>query len=128
VRTGDLYRRDPEGYYWFEGRGDDLFKVKGLWVSPLEVEEALLSCADVLEAAVVPRADADGLNAVVAFVVLKSRETGDGEATAERLKAHASGLLPPFKRPAEIRLADALPRTATGKLQRFKLRDELANA
>ena len=65
---------------------------------------------------------------VVAFVVLKSRETGDGEATAERLKAHASGLLPPFKRPAEIRLADALPRTATGKLQRFKLRDELANA
>nr|MDQ3746952.1 hypothetical protein [Acidobacteriota bacterium] len=142
VRTGDIYRRDREGFYWFEGRGDDLFKVKGLWVSPVEVEEALLSCADVLEAAVVPRADSDGLNSVVAFVVLKSKqaEAADGDAAAERLnaaaeklstaaerlKAHAATLLPPFKRPAEIRFADALPRTATGKLQRFKLRDELA--
>jgi benzoate-CoA ligase len=127
VRTGDIYRRDPEGYYWFEGRGDDLFKVKGLWVSPVEVEEALLSCADVSEAAVVPRADADGLNAVVAFVVLRSKQADEGEAAA-RLKAHASALLPPFKCPAEIRLADALPRTATGKLQRFKLREELTKS
>ena len=126
VRTGDIYRRDAEGYYWFEGRGDDLFKVKGLWVSPVEVEEALLSCADVLEAAVVPRADADGLNAAVAFVVLKSKRADGREA--ERLKAHAAALLPPFKCPAEIRFAEALPRTATGKLQRFKLRDELAKA
>jgi benzoate-CoA ligase family protein len=124
MRTGDIYRRDAEGYYWFEGRGDDLFKVKGLWVSPVEVEEALLSCADALEAAVVPRADADGLNAVVAFVVLKSKQAD--AAAAARLKAHASALLPPFKCPAEIRFAEALPRTATGKLQRFKLRDELA--
>jgi benzoate-CoA ligase family protein len=128
MRTGDIYRRDREGFYWFEGRGDDLFKVKGLWVSPVEVEEALLSCADVSEAAVVPRADADGLNAVVAFVVLKSKQAGGGETTAEKLKAHLSALLPPFKRPAEIRLADALPRTATGKLQRFKLREKLAKA
>jgi 4-hydroxybenzoate-CoA ligase len=136
VRTGDIYRRDREGFYWFEGRGDDLFKVKGLWVSPIEVEEALLSCADVLEAAVVPRADSDGLNSVVAFVVLKSKQAegkaADGDAAAEklnaaeRLKAHAASLLPPFKCPAEIRFADMLPRTATGKLQRFKLRDELA--
>ncbi|MDQ3919139.1 MAG: benzoate-CoA ligase family protein [Acidobacteriota bacterium] len=134
VRTGDIYRRDREGYYWFEGRGDDIFKVKGLWVSPVEVEEALLSCADVLEAAVVPRADSDGLNSVVAFVVLKSKqaEAADGDAAerlnaaAEKLKAHAATLLPPFKRPAEIRMTSALPRTATGKLQRFKLRDELA--
>ena len=128
VRTGDIYRRDREGFYWFEGRGDDLFKVKGLWVSPVEVEEALLSCADVSEAAVVPRADADGLNTVVAFVVLKSKQTDDGEAAAEKLKAHASALLPPFKRPAEIRLAGSLPRTATGKLQRFKLREGLAES
>jgi benzoate-CoA ligase family protein len=139
VRTGDIYRRDREGFYWFEGRGDDLFKVKGLWVSPVEVEEALLSCADVLEAAVVARADSDGLNSVVAFVVLKSKpasdEATDGDAAAEKLKAQAAAeklkaqtaaLLPPFKRPAEIRFAKALPRTATGKLQRFKLREELA--
>ncbi|HEX3558652.1 MAG TPA: benzoate-CoA ligase family protein [Pyrinomonadaceae bacterium] len=135
MRTGDIYRRDPEGFYWFEGRGDDLFKVKGLWVSPVEIEEALLSCAEVSESAVVARADADGLNSVVAFVVLKPGQAGGGETmaeklkvTAERLKAHVSALLPPFKRPAEIRFADALPRTATGKLQRFKLREELADS
>ena len=126
VRTGDIYRRDREGRYWFEGRGDDLFKVKGLWVSPVEVEEALLSCDEVLEAAVVARADSDGLNSVVAFVVLKSKPAG-GDAAAQKLKEQVSALLPPFKRPAEIRMASALPRTATGKLQRFKLRDELQN-
>src|SRR5437763_15746156 len=127
VRTGDIYRRDDDGFYWFEGRGDDLFKVKGMWVFPGEIEDALLSCTDVHEAAVVPRADADGMNCVVAFVVLKSRGAGDTE-TAEKLRAHLSAMLPPFKRPSEFRFTDALPRTATGKLQRFKLRDELSNS
>lgn len=134
MRTGDIYRRDEDGFYWFEGRGDDLFKVKGMWVFPTEVEEALLSCTDVSEAAVVPRADADGMNSVVAFVVLKSKGDGgvaasekSGEA-AEKLKAHASALLHSYKCPSEIRFADALPRTATGKLQRFKLREELAKS
>ncbi|HYH86601.1 MAG TPA: benzoate-CoA ligase family protein [Pyrinomonadaceae bacterium] len=125
VRTGDIYRRDAEGFYWFEGRGDDMFKVKGMWVSPVEVEDALLSCPDVLETAVVPRADADGLNSIVAFVVLKSASAGV-EGIEAKLKAHAAAQLPPYKRPTEFRFNDALPRTATGKTQRFKLREELA--
>jgi benzoate-CoA ligase family protein len=127
VRTGDIYRRDAEGFYWFEGRGDDLFKVKGMWVFPAEVEDALLSHTEVQEAAVVPRSDADGFNAVVAFVVLASKEAGGGE-TAGRLKAHLSATLPPYKCPSEFRFAQSLPRTATGKLQRFKLREELKDA
>jgi benzoate-CoA ligase family protein len=127
VRTGDIYRRDDEGFYWFEGRGDDLFKVKGMWVFPAEVEDALLSHPDVHEAAVVARPDADGFNSVVAFVVLKSREAGSVETT-EKMKAHLSALLPPYKCPSEFRFAESLPRTATGKLQRFKLRGELVEA
>jgi benzoate-CoA ligase family protein len=127
VRTGDIYRRDAEGFYWFEGRGDDLFKVKGLWVFPAEIEEALIAHAEVHEAAVVPRSDADGFNSVVAFVVLASRGAGD-EATVERLKTHLSATLPFYKCPSEFRFAESLPRTATGKLQRFKLREELSNS
>jgi benzoate-CoA ligase family protein len=127
VRTGDIYRRDAEGFYWFEGRGDDLFKVKGLWVFPAEIEEALITHAEVHEAAVVPRSDADGFNSVVAFVVLASREAGD-EATVEKLKAHLSASLPLYKCPSEFRFAESLPRTATGKLQRFKLRESLAES
>jgi benzoate-CoA ligase family protein len=127
VRTGDIYRRDAEGFYWFEGRGDDLFKVKGLWVFPAEIEEALITHAEVHEAAVVPRSDADGFNSVVAFVVLASREAG-GAATVEKLKAHIAAKLPFYKCPSEFRFAESLPRTATGKLQRFKLREELSNS
>jgi 2-aminobenzoate-CoA ligase len=77
-------------------------------------------------AAVVPRSDADGFNSVVAFVVLASKEAGD--ATAEELKAHLSAMLPPYKCPSEFRFAEGMPRTATGKLQRFKLREELSGA
>lgn len=121
TRTGDLYRRDGVGDYWFEGRSDDLFKVKGLWVSPVEVEEALLSCRDVVEAAVVPAIDSDGMNVAAAYVVLRSKEESD-EAACERLKSEVSSLLPPYKRPSEIHFMEALPRTATGKLQRYKLR------
>ncbi|MCA1592892.1 MAG: benzoate-CoA ligase family protein [Acidobacteria bacterium] len=121
--TGDIYRRDDEGFYWFEGRGDDLFKVKGLWVSPVEVEDALLSCPGVLEAAVVPRASEDGMNRVAAFVVLKSGETA-GASMEDELKARVRALLPSHKRPSQIYFLDELPRTATGKLQRFKLRDQ----
>jgi len=122
MRTGDVYRRDEEGVYWFEGRSDDLFKVKGLWVSPIEIEDALLSHPDVLEAAIVPGVDKDGINIAVAFVVLKANLSPD-DTLAQRLKSHASSLLPSYKCPAEIHFIDQLPRTATGKLQRFKLRD-----
>lgn len=121
MHTGDIYRRDEKQDYWFEGRSDDLFKVKGLWVSPVEVEDALLSSADVMEAAVVPGMGLDGMNTVVAYVVLKSEHSA-GNDHAERLKSHIAALLPSYKRPAEIYLTDHLPRTATGKLQRFKLR------
>jgi benzoate-CoA ligase len=124
VRTGDLYRRDQAGDYWFEGRSDDLFKVKGLWVSPIEVENALLSCEEVREAAVVPGADREGMNIVLAYVVLKAKEQAS-EAMAERLKAQARALLSPYKCPSEIRFIEQLPRTATGKVQRFKLRAAL---
>jgi acyl-coenzyme A synthetase/AMP-(fatty) acid ligase len=117
VRTGDVYRRDEDGYYWFEGRSDDLFKVKGLWVSPVEVEEALLGCAGVREAAVVPGIAEDGTTVAVAFVAL-----GEG-ASAEGVREHARSVLPSYKRPADVRVVDALPRTATGKVQRFKLRE-----
>jgi acyl-coenzyme A synthetase/AMP-(fatty) acid ligase len=121
MRTGDLYRRDEDGYFWFEGRSDDLFKVKGLWVSPIEVEEALLSCAGVLEAAVVPGVNDAGMNTVVAYVALRSKPSSEDGAAAD-LKTAVSRLLPFYKCPAEIYFRERLPRTATGKLQRFKLR------
>ena len=123
VRTGDLYRRDEDGYFWFEGRSDDLFKVKGLWVSPVEVEEALLSCAGVVEAAVVAGVNRDGMNRVVAYVVLRPGQRSEEEAAAA-LKSEVSRLLPSYKCPAEIYFVDQLPRTATGKLQRFRLREQ----
>ena len=126
MRTGDIYRRDGEGFYWFEGRSDDLFKVKGLWVSPVEVEDALISCPPVLEAAVVPQMGEDEMNIVVAYVVLKSKHLPEDEVK-ENLKSQVSALLPSYKCPAEIYFTDQLPRTATGKLQRFKLRDKLVN-
>jgi benzoate-CoA ligase len=125
MKTGDIYHRDDEGYFWFEGRSDDLFKVKGLWVSPIEVEEALLACDGVIEAAVVPGVNHDGMNAVVAYVVLRSEPSSENEAA--RLKLEVSRRLPPYKCPAEISFMDHLPRTATGKLQRFKLREERGN-
>lgn len=121
LRTGDVYRRDQEGVYWFEGRSDDLFKVKGMWVSPIEIEETLLSCPEVLEAAVVARADADGANMVIAYVVPKGHQPGSKEL-ALRLKVQLAATLPRYKCPQDILFKDQLPRTATGKLQRFKLR------
>jgi 4-hydroxybenzoate-CoA ligase len=133
VRTGDIYRRDEDGYYWFEGRGDDLFKVKGLWVSPLEVEEALYSHPEVLEVAVVPEPGEDGMNRVAAYVVCRSRPpstpsgatagtTTDPSKLGDQLQAHVRARLPPYKCPAVFHFTESLPRTATGKLQRYLLR------
>ncbi len=121
VRTGDIYRRDADGNYWFEGRSDDLFKVKGLWVSPGEVEDVLLLSTAVAEAAVVAGLNEDGMTAAVAYLVLKDVQ-GDDADTVERLRALAAARLPSFKCPAQFYLVAALPRTATGKLQRYKLR------
>ena len=123
VATGDLFRRDAQGVYWHEGRADDLFKVKGLWVSPVEVEEAILSCPEVSEAAVVSGTDAEGAGTAVAYVVVAAGCSPEGvaEALAERVRA----ILPSYKCPSEFRVVDALPRTATGKVQRALLREQL---
>jgi len=122
IKTGDVYRRDEEGFYWFEGRSDDLFKSSGMWVSPGDVEEALCQHPAILEAGVVCEPDQDGTNIVVAFVVLRPEKETGSEIT-ESLKIHAAGLLPRYKQPQRIYFLDQLPRTVTGKLQRFKLRE-----
>jgi benzoate-CoA ligase family protein len=121
VKTGDVYRRDEEGYYWFEGRSDDLFKSSGVWVSPGDVEAALCSHPSVLEAAVIAEPNDDGTNLVAAYVVLRPGIDSGGEI-ADALRSHASELLPRFKQPRRIYFLDQLPRTVTGKMQRFKLR------
>jgi benzoate-CoA ligase len=121
VKTGDVYRRDEDGFYWFEGRSDDLFKSSGMWVSPVEVEDVLCTHPSVLEAAVVAEADKDGTNLVAAYAVLRSGVSANAETVAA-LKAYASATLPRYKCPKRIYFIEQLPRTATGKVQRFKLR------
>jgi benzoate-CoA ligase family protein len=121
VKTGDIYRRDEEGFYWFEGRADDLFKCSGMWVSPGEVEEAVITHPAVLEAAVVAEADDKGATIAAAFVALRPGHS-KGDDLAKAIMEHASKSLPRFKRPQRIHFMDSLPRTATGKVQRFKLR------
>lgn len=124
TRTGDKYIRDAEGRYTYCGRADDMFKVSGIWVSPFEVESALISHPAVLEAAVVPAADADGLLKPKAYVVLKS--AADLADLRESLKEHVKQKIGPWKYPRWIEVVDALPKTATGKIQRFKLREDAA--
>lgn len=121
--TGDKYRRDADGYYYYCGRTDDMFKVSGMWVSPFDVEAALISHEAVLEAAVIGKEDSDGLVKPKAFIVLKTGYTAD-EALLETLKGHVKATAGPWKYPRWIELRENLPRTATGKIQRFKLRDE----
>jgi benzoate-CoA ligase family protein len=121
VTTGDVYRRDEDGFYWFEGRSDDLFKCSGMWVSPGEVEEAVIAHPAVLEAAVVAETDDKGATIAAAYVALRPGNEA-GAALANEIKEHAAKNLPRFKRPQRIHFMDALPRTATGKVQRFKLR------
>jgi len=124
TRTGDKYTRRPDGVYSYCGRTDDMFKVSGIWVSPFEVEAALASHPDVLEAAVVPAEDANGLIKPKAFVVLKGNPgEGAGRSLYEGLKAHVKCTVGPWKYPRWIEFVDTLPKTATGKIQRFKLRE-----
>jgi 4-hydroxybenzoate-CoA ligase len=121
TRTGDKYIRDAEGRYTFCGRSDDMFKVSGIWVSPFEVESALITHPAVLEAAVVPEADPEGLLKPKAYVVLRADAATDGLHDA--LKEHVKQKIGPWKYPRWIDVVDSLPKTATGKIQRFKLRD-----
>ena len=127
THTGDKYRRDAEGYYYYCGRTDDMFKVSGMWVSPFDVEAALVSHEAVLEAAVIGKEDADGLIKPKAFIVLKNGFKAD-DLLLETLKVHVKDKAGPWKFPRWIELRSNLPRTATGKLQRFKLREEDAGA
>ena len=121
--TGDKYRCDAEGYYYYCGRTDDMFKVSGMWVSPFDVEAALTSHEAVLEAAVIGKEDADGLVKPKAFIVLKNGYTAD-ENLFEKLRLHVKEQAGAWKYPRWIELRPDLPRTATGKIQRFKLREQ----
>jgi benzoate-CoA ligase family protein len=121
TRTGDRYVRDSDGYYTYAGRSDDMLKVGGIWVSPFEVESALSAHDSVLEAAVVGHADGDGLVKPRAFVVLREGRAGS-EALVAELQAFVKTKLAPYKYPRWIEFMTELPKTATGKIQRFKLR------
>jgi 4-hydroxybenzoate-CoA ligase len=121
TRTGDKYIRDADGRYTFCGRSDDMFKVSGIWVSPFEVESALITHPAVLEAAVVPEADPEGLLKPKAFVVLRAGANSSG--LHEALKEHVKQKIGAWKYPRWIDVVESLPKTATGKIQRFKLRE-----
>jgi benzoate-CoA ligase len=112
---------DAGGYYWYAGRSDDMFRVSGEWVSPIEVEGALIAHPAVLEAAVVARLGEDGLPAACAFVTLK-QPAAAGEELAGDLRRFVRARLAGYKRPRRIEFLDELPKTATGKVQRYKLR------
>jgi benzoate-CoA ligase len=121
TRSGDKYRVDSDGYYIYAGRTDDMLKVSGMYVSPVEVESALITHAAVLEAGVVGKVDDDKLVKPIAFVVLKPGSARSPELP-DMLKEHLKGKLAPYKCPRWIEFVDDLPKTATGKIQRFKLR------
>lgn len=121
--TGDKYYVDQDGYFWYCGRSDDMLKVGGMWVSPIEIENALLQHEAVLEVAVVAVRDENRLNKSKAFIVLKEGYQPVEELKRE-LKQFVKGKLAPYKYPRIIEFVDSLPKTATGKIQRFKLREE----
>ncbi len=121
TRTGDKYEHSADGRLIYCGRTDDMFKVSGIWVSPFEVEQAIASHPAVLEAAVVAARDEEQLEKPKAFVVLK--QAADGPAIADELKEHVKERIGKWKYPRWVEIVTELPKTATGKIQRFKLRD-----
>lgn len=123
VRTGDKYTRDADGYYWYHGRADDMIKAGGIWVSPAEVEAVLIEHTAVVEAGVVGAEDADELVKPLAFVVLADGWHGS-EMLERELREFVKQRLAPFKCPRWVRFVPALPKTATGKIQRYRLREE----
>ena len=123
THTGDKYRIGEDGNYFYCGRTDDMFKVSGIWVSPFEVESALVSHKAVFEAAVIGKEDTDGLTKPKAFIVLKPGFTADDKLLDE-LKAHVKAEAGAWKYPRWVEVRSELPKTATGKIQRFKLREE----
>jgi benzoate-CoA ligase family protein len=121
IRTGDKYFQDADGYFWYAGRSDDMLKVSGVWVSPIEIESVLIEHPAVQEAAVVFRKDKDELPKPVACIVLREGTAGTPELARE-LQEFVLSRLPVFKRPHWVEFFPELPKTATGKIQRFKLR------
>ncbi|PVE41580.1 benzoate-CoA ligase family protein [Limnohabitans planktonicus] len=119
TKSGDKYTRDADGYYTYAGRNDDMLKVSGIYVSPFEVESTLVQHTAILEAAVIGKQDTDGLTKTKAFIVLKQ---GQSLSEAE-VKAFVKERLAPYKYPRFIEFVAELPKTATGKIQRFRLRD-----
>ena len=121
VRTGDVYTRSEDDCWTFLGRNNDMIKAGGIWVSPAEVESALIEHPDVMEAAVVGARNDDGLEETVAFVLPSTGATPN----PDELDAHCRDRMASFKRPRRIVVVDELPKTATGKIKRFELRDSL---
>ncbi|MBI1737173.1 MAG: benzoate-CoA ligase family protein [Candidatus Rokubacteria bacterium] len=121
IQTGDKYSQDADGYFWYAGRADDMLKVGGIWVSPVEVESTLVKHPSVLEAAVVGVEDEERLVKPKAFVVLKDASAAK-PALADELKGFVKDKIAPYKYPRWIEFVAELPKTATGKIQRFKLR------
>ncbi|MFM7024454.1 MAG: benzoate-CoA ligase family protein [Limnohabitans sp.] len=119
TKSGDKYTRDPDGYYTYAGRNDDMLKVSGIYVSPFEVEATLVQHPAILEAAVIGKEDTDGLTKTKAFIVLKPGQP----LTEAEVKAFVKERLAPYKYPRFIEFVGELPKTATGKIQRFRLRD-----
>jgi benzoate-CoA ligase len=124
IRTGDKYHVDPDGFYWQDGRSDDMLKVSGQWVSPVEVEAALIAHAAVLECAVVGEQDSDGLVKPHAFVAPRPGEATEG--LAEALREFARATLEAYKCPRWVTFLPELPKTATGKIQRYVLRQSVS--
>lgn len=124
TKSGDKYLKNADGSYTYGGRSDDMLKISGIWVSPFEVEATLVQHPAVLEAAVIGREDADGLTKTKAFVVLKPGSS----ASEDELKAFVKERLAPYKYPRVIEFLSELPKTATGKIQRFRLRERERSA
>lgn len=121
INTGDTYQRDDEGYYVYCGRSDDMLKVGGIWCSPVEIESRLIEHPNVLEAAVVGREDDDQLVKPEAHVILNDPNDAS-DTLADALLEHCKTGLARYKYPRWLHFVDELPKTATGKIQRFKLR------
>ena len=127
IRTGDKYREDEDGYFWYAGRSDDMLKVGGIWVSPVEIENSLVEHPAVLECGVAGREDHDRLVKPIAYVVLRPGVQGNPELAVE-LQQFVRDRLAGYKRPRWVEFIDELPKTATGKVQRFRLRERAARA
>lgn len=127
IVTGDKYTRDEDGYFWYCGRADDMLKVGGIWVSPVEIENTLVAHPAVLEAAVIGKPDGDGLVKPKAFVVPRDPSAASDGLVPE-LQAFVKERIAPYKYPRWIEFVPDLPKTATGKLQRFRLREHEAAA